>query len=166
MPESVTVWIVEDNEGDAHDAWNVITRVSAVFESEATIYWSDNFAWDTTAALRSAINRSLPSNAHSDYPDLVVMDLCLNTAKGEELYADGFYKKLRDFETHKSDGKPAFVVFWSIHQGRRDTDQFVGRSVDSDARIITLGSKRPELLMQKLTNLWRRVLDEREERNG
>jgi len=94
-----------------------------------------------------------------------VMDLCLRTPNGEELRGNGFYQKLRDFETHKPEGRPAFVIFWSLHQGRRDTDEFVGRAVDSDARIIPLGSKRPELLMQKLLNLWRRVLDEREERS-
>ena len=161
MDEPVTVWIVEDLEDDARYAFDVVKNVTTAFQTEATVYWSDNFAWDRVPRLRPAIDRNLPDDAQSDYPDVVILDLCLRTSKGEELRGDTFYQKLRDFETHKPQGRPAFVIFWSLHRGKHD--QFVESAVKYDARVIPLNSKQPDLLKQKLSNLWHRVLDEREE---
>ena len=160
MGDAVTIWIVEDVDDDALDAWAAVETLRGSWSTPVRVCWTPSFHW--YPPLRMGVGDHAPLEEISHYPDIVILDLCLRTPKGEELRGDVMYQKLREWETHKTCGGPAFVIFWSLHQGRKDTDRFVRHIVESDARVIPLASKRPELLKETLANLWRRVIEERE----
>jgi len=159
----ITAWIVEDNLLHAREAWEAISQVSSEFTEDVRIFWADDPSWDSAPAFRNRIDIAEKSDADSGYPDLVILDLMFGTENAEAFLADVFHERLRRWEASKA-GKPAFVVLWSVHQGALDTEKFVTFAVSSDPRIIETGSKRSELLKPKLRQLWRRIIEEREDR--
>jgi hypothetical protein len=163
VSDSIVVWIIEDTPLSANQAWEVVSRVGSESSTAVEIYWAANTAWDQGPELRSHVDISLPPDVRSAYPDLVILDLLFGTENAEMFLGSVFYERLRRWEAHKP-GKPAFVVLWSIHQGALTTEEFVSNAVSSDPRVIPLGSKRPELLTPKLRHLWRRILEEREDK--
>src|SRR4051794_13765154 len=120
MSDPLIVWIVDDSKVDAHDAWKVVGQVKDAFSSNASVYWAASFDW--YPGLRVAVNLALTPQQTSEYPDIVILDLCAETPDGEILRGNSFYQELRRWEVHKPEGNRALIVFWSIHQGRKDTD--------------------------------------------
>ncbi len=160
MNDPVIVWIIDDSKTDAYDAWREVEKVRDKCSDRADVYWAANFDW--YPAFRAGVNPVLAVQKTAEYPDIVILDLCFATSQGEVLRGDGFYQELRRWEVHKPEGRPAFVIFWSLYQGRQDTDKFVRHTVHADTRVIPLASKRSELLLRTVANLWHRVREERE----
>jgi hypothetical protein len=160
MSEPVNIWIVEDWKDDASDAWQVVDQVSRDVGGDAVISWGNDFAWPPK--MRGALDMNQEPSERVDYPDIVLLDLCKLTRDGEKLQADDYYTAFRKWEGHKPEGRPALIILWSLHQGRQDTDRFVKRTTAADSRVIALASKRPELLRSELVEVWRRVMEERD----
>jgi hypothetical protein len=160
MSEPVVIWIVEDLKDDASDAWQVVDQVHQHVGGEAVVLWANEFGWPPR--VRSAPDMRQTPSTTLDYPDIVLLDLCKQTSQGEELQADRYYAALRKWESHKSRGRPALIILWSIFQGRQDTDKFVKDITAADKRVIALASKRSELLRSELVQVWKRVIEERE----
>lgn len=165
MKDPIVVWIVEDEVLSANQAWKEVSLVASEFPGDIQLYWAADTSWEGSPALRSGVDLALTPVARSGYPDLVILDLMFGTENAHEFLGGLFHERLRRWEAHKPrPGKPAFVVLWSIHQGALATEEFVRTAVSSDPRVIETGSKRPELLRPKLRRLWRRILEEREDR--
>jgi hypothetical protein len=160
MREPVTVWIVEDQGNEARDAWEAVNDAARSFGARAAIYWVNDPTWPPQ--LRTELTLDGNSVAASDYPDIVVLDLCQRTSQGEKLVGDKFFRALRSWEMHKP-GKLAFVVLWSVFRNRVDTDTFVANAQRGDKRALSIDTKRPEMLRATLARLWKRVIEEREE---
>ena len=160
MSKPVNVWIVEDQQIEAIEAWRVILAVGDKFGATAVIHWADKFDWPPK--LRAQPDPRATAITTAEYPDIVVLDLCEQTSKGEILRANVLYSELRKWESHNPDGFPSFIIFWSIFRGRKDTDEFVKIADGSDTRVILVDSKRSEVLEPIVENLWKRIIDDRE----
>jgi hypothetical protein len=164
VKDPIVVWIVEDEILPASQAWKEVSLVSSQFPGEVQKYWASDTSWEGGPALRSGVNLALTPDERSGYPDLVILDLMFGTENAQKFLGGVFHERLRRWEAHKpKPGKPAFVVLWSVHQGALATEEFVRTAVSSDPRVIETGSKRPELLKPKLRQLWRRIIEERED---
>jgi hypothetical protein len=162
LNDTIVVWIVEDMQFHAAQAWEVVAQVGREYGEAVERYWAIDTSWGEGPALRRSVNLAQAADAHLAYPDLVILDLMFGTENAESFLGKAFYERLRSWEAHKP-GKPAFVVLWSIHQGALATEAFVNRTLAADPRVIPLGTKRPELLKDKLRQLWRRMMEERQD---
>lgn len=163
MNAPLIVWIIEDSDHDAREAWRMVQSVAESHSEGAQIYWGMDFTWDHGPKLRKGVDNTLPVDVSFYYPDIVILDLCSRTESGLELQGDMFYYKLREAEQEEQLPK-SFVVLWSAYRERSDTNEFVQRSLDK--RVVTVDTKGPEALRQKLLGLWDRIIEERESRVG
>jgi len=170
MADPVVIWIVDDVNNEAKLAWGVVEEVASASRAELgmapTVLWANGFQWPPFANFRVCVDPNASCVRSNDYPSIVILDLFMPTTNGLKLEGNTFYYGLREWEmskpTKKKD-KISFVVLWSPYQGDPAAKPFIADVEKNDRRLIPLATKSPALLNTMLKDLWKRMLEERDE---
>jgi hypothetical protein len=155
------VWIVEDLPDFAAIAWKFVEQVRHETHSEADLFWIDSFKWPPRLHESAAVGSVMRGLSDDDYPDIVVLDLCM----GDALEGNGFLGSLRKWEK-AAERRRSFVLFWSEYSSTDEVRDFVNQKVKEDLRtlpVVKSPHKGPgNALLGTILDTWRLIEEERD----
>lgn len=159
-PKPIKIWIVEDLQDFAPVPWKFIEQVRNERRATADAFWISGFKWPPRLHEGATVGSVARSLGADDFPDIVVLDLCL----GDTLEGDKFLESLRKWE-QSAERRWSFVLFWSEYFSLREVRDFVKSKVKEDLRTIEvdksqyIGASNP--LLAKIRDTWQLVEEER-----
>jgi hypothetical protein len=161
----ITVWIVDDDNADSHDAARVIERVARQYCDEyridSVVARARDFEWPPFNSMEPVLNLTPFDMSRWTPPDIVVLDLVDARKIGEPNEGIQFYRALRDWE-RENRFKASFVILWSFYSGGKGAELFAKNTIDADRRFDALNSKQPPVLETSISGYYKRVIEERE----